>query len=370
MTEEREPYLFKKFPGLRGKVPWTRLGSLPTPVDRMEKLGERLGCSRLYVKRDDVSGRDYGGNKVRKLEFTLADARDRGRGPVITAGAVGSNHVLATTIYAGKLGMRAVGIFAPQPVQENLRTNILCNCHLGCRIEYIEGDKMLFVRAVTVYLGEWIKNRRRPYLLLPGGSSTLGVLGYVDAAFEIAEQVEQGALPEPEFIFVPVGSSGTLAGLVLGVRLAGLDSRPVGVRVYDKSFANEKVTAFLASRAASYLHKRDPEAPKIKIASEDVSMLHDYFGRGYARYTRKAVEAMKLAKELEGMSFEGTYSGKALAGFIDFMGREENRDKPALFINTYNSRPLDPLLESCPGPEILPESIREYFHKDIAPVED
>jgi D-cysteine desulfhydrase len=336
----------------------------------MEKLGWRIGCSQVYVKRDDVSGEDYGGNKVRKLEFTLADALERKRDPIITAGAVGSNHVLATTVYSKKLGLRTIGVFVPQPVQEYLRTNILCNCHLGCEIEYVENGNMALVRAGTVYLKEWIKNRERPYLLWAGGSSTLGILGYVEAALEIADQVKKGILPEPEFIFAPVGSSGTLAGLVLGVKLAGLSSRPVGVRVFDKTFANEKVTAFLANRAASYLRNRDASILKIKISAGEVHMLHDYFGKGYARYTRKVVETINLLKELEDISLEGTYSGKAMAAFMDFMSRPARQKSPALFINTYNSVPLDPVLDSCPGPEILPESIREYFHKDIAPVED
>ena len=94
----REPFLFTRFPRLRGRVPWMELGTLPTPVEPMTRLGEHLGCDNLWVKRDDLTGELYGGNKVRKLEFTLAHARALHRDLIITSGAVGSNHVLATKI--------------------------------------------------------------------------------------------------------------------------------------------------------------------------------------------------------------------------------------------------------------------------------
>jgi len=368
MTEEREPFLFQRYPGLRGKIPWMALGRFPTPVERMERLEEKLSCDRLYVKRDDLSGETYGGNKVRKLEFSIADAMARNRDPVITIGAVGSNHVLATTLYAKKAGLSTVGVFIPQPVQNYLWTNILCNCNQGCQIEYVKSELGVAARIARIYLGKWARSRR-PYLLWAGGSSTLGVIGYVEGALEIASQVETGILPPPEFIFVPVGSAGTFAGLILGMKLAGMESTVVGVSVYNKKFAGERVTAWMARRSLRFLRRRDPSIPALKISHQEIVMLHDYLGPGYAHFTKKGVEAIKLARELEELKLEGTYTGKAMAGFIDFMSRPERKKSPALFINTYNSVPLDPLLESCPGPEILPAPVREYFSREIAPVE-
>jgi len=369
MEKRVEPYLFRKFPGLSGKVPWTALGTFPTPVARMDRLGEKLGCERLYIKRDDLSGEDYGGNKVRKLEFCLADARDRGRSEVITAGAVGSNHVLATTIYCRKLGLKTAGIFVPQPVQEYLKTNILCNCTLGCKIIYSDKEYKAFARAGWVYLSDWVRYRKRPYLLWAGGSSTLGVLGYVEAALEIADQVKRGEMPEPEFIFVPVGSAGTLAGMLVGVKLAGLESTPVGVRVYDRSFANEKIAAFLANRALKYLRGKDRSVPAVGVSAHEIFMMHDYFGPGYAHFTEKGVRAVELLEELEGVKLDGTYTGKTMAALIDFMSPEARRRTVTLFVNTYNSKPLDPLLRSCPGPEILPPEVRQYCELEAAPVQ-
>ncbi len=371
MNTSRRPYIFDAFPGLASAgFPWTPLGRFPTPVERMDALCEELCRDELYVKRDDLSGEVYGGNKVRKLEFSLADAARRGMNPVITMGALGSNHVLATTVYARRVGLDTVGIFLPQPAHQYLRDNILCNLARGCRIEYVESEAAMFARLIRLYLTEWAKNGCRPCFLLPGGSSALGVAGYVEAAFEIADQVRAGEMPEPGYIFVPVGSTGTLAGLVLGVKLAGLKSVPVGVRVYDRGSANERMTAFMANRALRVMREYDPSIPRARVSAREIVMLHDYFGPGYGHFTRAGQEAMDLIEKIEGLKLEGTYSGKAMAGFIDYMKAPERRGRPALFVNTYNSRALDPLMDGCPGEEALPDKVREYFHCELAGVCD
>jgi D-cysteine desulfhydrase len=173
-------------------------------------------------------------------------------------------------------------------------------------------------------------------------------------------------LPQPEFIFVPVGSGGTMAGLVLGLMLSGMPSTAVGVRVYSKRMANEKTIAFLANRTLRYLRRIDRSVPTHTTSAHEIVMLHDYYGKGYAHYTEKGVKAVELLRDLEGLRLEGTYSGKAMAAFIDFMSVPARRGKPALFIDTFNSVPLEPLLEGCPGPKILPLEIQEYFNKEIA----
>ncbi len=357
------PLLFQAFPGLAGKIDWVPLGNFPTPVHRMENMEKEFQCENLFVKRDDLCGEEYGGNKVRKLEFVIGHALARNRNHIITMGALGSNHVLATTVACCSQDMGTTGIFVPQPVQEYLKTNILCNCMKGCAIKYVESTPAAAFQILSTYFGNWIKNRRRPYFLPPGGSNRPGILGYVEAALEISRQVKNGELPEPEYIFVPVGSGGTLAGLVLGLRLAGMMSTAVGVRVFDKTTANEKVAAFLANRALAYLRKRDSSIPPAKLSAGEIYMLHDYFGKGYAHYTPEGVRAIEKTAELEGITLEGTYTGKAMAAFMDFMSMPARRQKTALFINTYNSKPLDHILDKCPGPEVLPPKVREYFEK-------
>lgn len=364
-----EPLLFNMFPGLRGRVPWMRLGNLPTPVERMGRLCDASGCRELWVKRDDLSGEKYGGNKVRKLEFTLADVKNRGRGTVITMGAVGSNHVLATTVHGASAGLSTVGIFMPQPVQEYLRQNILCNRTQGCNLEYASSDAAAVLKIPGIYLKYWRATGRRPYFLWFGGSSTLGVIGYVEAALELAGQVREGKMPEPDYAFVPVGSGGTFAGLILGLRLAGLKTRAVGVRVYNRSGANETLTAVMVNRAAALLRRHDRTVPRIKVKADDLLMLHDYFGRGYARFTPQALRAMEQAHEMCGLKLDGAYSGKAMAGFLDFMNDPARREKVGLFVATYNSRPLDSLGAGADC-ACLPPQFRDYFGRPLDKVED
>lgn len=364
------PMLFERYPRLADRIPWIELGSFPTPLSRMRALEEHLGCEALFVKRDDLSAQAYGGNKIRKLEFILAEAMRMNANPVVTLGALGSNHVLATAVHGRRLGLDTVGVVIPQPVQEYLRSNVLACLATGCRIEYCRHPFLVPARVARVFAESLAKDRRRPYFLWAGGSNLMGVLGYVEAAFEIAAQVESGELPEPDFIFVPVGSAGTLAGLALGLRFAGLKSRPMGVRVYGGAVANPYVTAFMASRACRYLRRLDPTVPNTTLLPSHLTIFDEFLGRGYAWFTSPGNRAVELSKSLEGLTLDGTYSGKAMAGFMHFMSRKENRGKPALFVATYNSRPLPRLSDEASEISALPPEIRAYFEKEIARVCD
>jgi D-cysteine desulfhydrase len=358
------PHLFRLHPRLEGRVAWTRLGELPTPVAPLPRLGAHAGHGNLWVKRDDLSSPLYGGNKVRKLEFTLADALRRRRRTVITFGALGSNHVLATTVHGRRLGLSTAGVLVPQPVQEYLRRNVLCDQAAGCRIEYVPARAGLPGRALRLTLAV-----PRPYLLWMGGSSRLGVLGYVEAGLEIGAQVEAGLMPEPEYAFVPAGTGGTAAGLILGLALAGLRTRAVAVRVLERTLVNEHVIALMARRAHALLARLDPTVPPVRVEPGHVLMLHGHAGSEYARFTAAGQRAVALARELEGLRLEGTYSGKALAGMMAFLRDSVRRAAPVLFIDTHNSAPLAPLMSGGAGPEALPAPVREYFSRPVADVE-
>lgn len=365
MSSPRAPLLVQRFPRLRERVPWLPLGTFPTPVRPMTELGRAIGASQLYVKHDDRCGEIYGGNKVRKLEFVLADALKRGRDRIITFGAVGSNHLLATALYGRQLGLETVGVVFPQPVQHYVRTNLRCGHGVGCRYQYVDGIARAANRAVQL-IAEQLRSRGpRPYVLWAGGSSTLGVLGYVEAALELAAQVEAGELPEPEVAFVPVGSAGTLAGLQLGCRLAGLRTQPVGVRIYDAAAANELTVTLLARRALAYLRRLDPSVPAVALPLRQVRMVHDQCGPGYAYVTDAARAAIEQARTTEGLELEGTYSGKAMAGFVEHVRQPANQGRPALFFDTYNSVPLEPLQRDFPGPQVFAPPLRAYFESPV-----
>jgi D-cysteine desulfhydrase len=360
----QRPLLFQRFPALRGKVPWVELGRFPTPIEPMARLGQQLGCDGLYVKRDDRSAARYGGNKVRKLEFVLGDVLRLGRRSIVTFGAAGSNHLLATALYARERGIDTLGLVMPQPAHEYVRQNLRCDWALGCELEPVPDTWAMARRGPRSYLRQWTRSGGRPYLLAPGGSSPLGVLGYVEAALEIAEQVAAGLVPEPDTVVVPVGSAGTMAGLLLGLRLAGLRTEAVGVRVYDRGFANEWAVAGLARAALALLRWHDRSIPSVPLPANGVRILHEHFGTGYAEPTQGSAHATALARELEGLELDCTYSGKAMAGLVDLASRPAERGRVMLFIDTYSSQPLDELARGFPGPQVLPPELRRYFDEE------
>jgi D-cysteine desulfhydrase len=190
------------------------------------------------------------------------------------------------------------------------------------------------------YLRWFLQTGRPPYFIYPGAPSTLGVLGYVNAALEIKSQLEQGRVQEPEAIFVAVGSCGTLAGLLLGARLAGLASRIVGVRIIEEDVANRPKIARMANRAARYLQRRAPAIQPVTIQPDEVELLDGYLGAGYAHPTEAATRAVKLVAQAEGLPLETTYTGKAMAALLDHANHHP--DARLLFLDTYAE---DPVLE-------------------------
>jgi D-cysteine desulfhydrase len=217
------PILFRHFPDLEKRLDWILLGDFPTPVRKLE----RLGFDNLWIKNDGLSSAVYGGNKIRKLEFILAAAKSRNVGRVITFGGIGTNHGLATTIFCKRLGLSCTLLLFEQPVTRHVKNNMLLFKKYGADLVFY---KSLFSAALA-YHTIWRIRHPKACFLFAGGSNPLGTIGFVNAAFELKSQITAGDLPEPAVIFCPAGSNGTLAGLSLGVSLAGLRSRVVGVLV-------------------------------------------------------------------------------------------------------------------------------------------
>src|SRR5262249_7915552 len=214
----------RRFPALHGKLARVPLTTLPTRVHRLDRLAHAIGAEQLWVKRDDESGALYGGNKPRKLEFLLGDALADRKTAVLTFGGIGTHHGLATAICARAVGLRAILVLLKQPVTEQVRRCLLLDHAAGAELHYAPTVPLLTAPGLRV-CGRELLRGELPYIIPTGGSSPVGTLGYVNAAFELHEQITRGELPEPAWIFVPMGSGGTVAGLVLGAKLAGLRSR-------------------------------------------------------------------------------------------------------------------------------------------------
>jgi len=226
--------LFEQYSLLRERLPYISLGELPTPVQKLEQLGTELGVSQLYIKRDDLSGKLYGGNKPRKLEFILGSALRSGTKEVITFGGAGSNHALATAIYARQAGLKSISMLMLQPNARYVRRNLLmshyCGAELhscGAQLESVRNMPLVYLATICKLLQCRLKSGCFPQLIPPGGSSALGVIGFVNAALELKEQIANGDIPEPEYIYVACGTMGTGKSPMVIYRSQNIFTSPV-----------------------------------------------------------------------------------------------------------------------------------------------
>ena len=313
------------------QFPRVELAHLPTPLEPMPRLSEHLGGPRLWVKRDDCTGLATGGNKTRKLEFSMAEALAQGADTVITVGAVQSNHVRQTAAAACKLGLRCEVLLEhrvtdPSDAYAN-SGNVLLDRIFGANLrEYPGGTD--FDAAMAEVAAEIEASGGKPYLIPGGASNRVGALGYVNCALELLEQAdEQGIVVD--HLVTATGSAGTQAGLIVGLKAARPDVPLLGIGVNVPKEVQEDRVYNLACETADYIGK-----PGI-VAREDVVANCDYVGAGYGIPTAGMNEAVLLLARLEGLLFDPVYSGKALAGMIDLVRKGEfARGDNIVFLHT------------------------------------
>jgi D-cysteine desulfhydrase len=336
--------LFRAFPVLRGALPRRPLLAGPTPVGPLALPGFAAGS--LYVKHDEHSAPCYGGNKPRKLEFLLAGARARGSRRLVTAGGLGTNHGLATTIHGARAGLATTLVLIDQPLTAEVREKLLLDAAYGAELIYGRNVAGVALAAARVLARAQLRGER-PMWIPSGGSSPLGNVGFVSAAFELAEQIRAGALPEPAELYVPVGTAGTQVGLQLGLRLAGLGTRVVGVLVSDILPPTPRRMLRAARATLALLRRGDPSVPDPGLALGDFRLLRGQLGAGYGVPTAEGGAAIEAAAAA-GLALDSTYTGKCLAALLE--RKPGAAGGPLLFWNTYNAvdaaaaapRPLDP----------------------------
>jgi D-cysteine desulfhydrase len=361
--------LFRKFPALAAKLPHVPLGLFPTPVEKADQLGIALGLDRFYMKRDDLSGAVYGGNKVRMLEFLLGSALRANAREVLTVGYAGSNHALALAVYADRLGLKCSSYLLPQANAHYVRRNLLASYRHHARLHACGNYLSLAGGVLGGLIRATFQNGTLPGFIQPGGSSPLGIAGYINAAFELKEQIDAGLLPEPDRIYVPLGSMGTTIGLMLGLMIAGIRSQIIAVRVLEEIFSSPWQMRRRTRDTSAFLHKLDPSFPKLDCRLEDLEIRNEFLGDGYAQFTAKDVESARLMREHCGIIMNGTYSAKAFAAVIDDARKGVVKDKTILFWNTYNSRDLSSRAASIDYHR-LPRGFRRYFEKEVQPLDE
>ena len=360
--------LFKKHPKLALQLPYVSLGRFPTPVEKLDSVGAAIGLSSLYIKRDDLSGLLYGGNKVRKLEFLLGEALRAGAKEVVTLGFAGSNHALGTATYANQLGLKCTSLLMPQLNAHYVRRNLLASYYQKADLRHFPNLSMVVFGLLQKLLQGKMEFGVFPKVIPAGGSCPLGVLGYVNAAFELKEQIQAGEMPEPDLIYVPLGSMGTAVGLMLGLKAVGLRTQVIPVRVIEPRFADARKMVGLFRGTISLLRKMDPTFPRLEMEVREIQIRDDCFGEGYAQFTAKAVKAAVLLKEKTGIPSNGAYSAKAFSAILDDASRQTLKGKTVLFWNTFNSRDLSATASKVDYHQ-LPKKFHRYFEQEVQPLD-
>lgn len=363
---------FKAYPKFKEHIPYIPLGNLEsTPIYHAHELN-------LYVKHDGVHGTDkngtaiFTGNKRRKLEFLLADAVAKGARRIYAPGAAGSNFATATAAYAREVGIACTLILGPQRntyyAQRNLKLDLFYDADIVACKTRDERVKLCHDLATNDTFG---------YFVPLGGSNKIGTLGYVNAAFELKEQIEKKFMPKPDVIYVAVSSAAMAAGLIIGLKAANLNIQvnPVGISDTIEEIQHELI--HLIQETSEYLHAIDQQFPLITVTPHELNVImmagdeyvdadhaaisrNKSFAGTYALTTPQGAQAIKQFDIAAGIKLDGTYAGKAFAACTCDMASEKLKGKTVLFWDSF-----------CPGEfneciclvdtKKLPEELQKYI---------
>jgi len=317
------------------KFPRLHFAHLPTPLEPMQRISKALGGPNLWIKRDDCTGLSSGGNKTRKLEFLMADAVERKADCIITQGATQSNHARQTCAIAGKLDLECHILLEDRTGYEDeaytLNGNVLLDQLHGATISKRPAGTDMN-QAMNDLAQSLRDDGKHPYIIPGGGSNEIGALGYVNAAIELTTQANDRSL-RIDHVVHATGSSGTQAGLVLGMEGINSGIAVYGVGVRAPKEKQEEMVYDLAQRTAVYMGLN----PEI-VAREKVVANSDYVGDGYGLPTSSMVEAVKMLAKYEGILLDPVYSGKGFAGLVDLIRKGHfKKGENVVFLHTGGS---------------------------------
>lgn len=353
MSANTRPALFDQYPRLAERIAWTSLGVQATPLETVQITLPEGGARTVLVKRDDLTARPYGGNKVRKLEFLLGDVMSSGATRVLTAGAAGSHHALATAVYARALGLDVALVLFPQSRTPHVRRTLLLDHALGAELRFtprMESVPLALMRARLAY------RKQRPYLIAPGGSDPIGTLGYVSAGIELASQVQLLGDP-PARIYAAAGTLGTVAGLAIGLALADVEVPIAATRITSRLVTNQQALAKLIERTITLLGNAGAPRLHPTRALAMIELRHEQLGAGYGRETEAGREATAVFAQSD-LALDATYTAKAAADLIADV--KDNNGLP-LFLHTLSAFEPDVPVDENELPRDLPEPFRRYL---------
>ncbi|MEO5816697.1 MAG: D-cysteine desulfhydrase family protein [Gemmatimonadaceae bacterium] len=307
-------------------IPYLSLIPAPTPIEELTRLRDALGVGpRLFVKRDDAIPFGFGGNKVRKLEYVVADAIAKGADTLVTVGGVQSNHARATAAVAAKVGMHChLVINGHEPAR--LAANALLESLLGAEVEYIP-SRLERASASEIAMDRLRDEGRKPYFVPLGASNPLGALGYARAVGELLEQ-----MPAPDTIVLATSSGGTLAGLIAGCGMHDLPTRIIGVSADDPAADIAPTVAEIANGVRNMLsYGQQPS----RVGPVVISVDDRFVGEGYGIPSDASREAQQAMARTEAIFVDHTYTAKALAALMFYLrARQFRDDETVLFWHT------------------------------------
>jgi D-cysteine desulfhydrase family pyridoxal phosphate-dependent enzyme len=295
------------------------LSHLPTPLEYASRLTQALGGPEIWIKRDDLTGLALGGNKLRKLDFFMADALRQDTDCIVTMGPLQSNHVRLTAAASRACGLDCYAVLlGDRP--PSAKGNFLLDQMLGLHCIHVSGsmDQVPFdcvERKIQETITQLKKEGRKPYLVPTGGIGPLGDLGYCLAVEEMVEQTGRLGIPF-EHVVITVGSGGTIAGLLLGIARLNLATKVTGI--------SANIEGTCESFGISLPDEMAAEAGKLvgldlKVPMTNYKIFYDYVGQGYSIPTPSGIEAIKLVAGTEALLLDPVYTGKAMAGLVDLI---------------------------------------------------
>jgi len=301
------------------------LARLPTPLQPLDRLSEALGGPRIWIKRDDLTEGAGAGNKIRKLEFVLAEALNLGTTALVTSGGLQSNHCRATALFAAQLGLQCHLILRGSEAK-TANGNLLLNQLLGAKIDYVSDQAFEGLDALYERKAAQLKaSGERPYLIPIGASDELGLWGYIQAAKELATDFASAQI-KPSCIVTAVGSGGTYAGLLVGQALYKLALPVIGICVSRNArFFERKAAIDTARWQKRFQSTLDPEPGRLR---------DDFIGDGYGIAAPEVYRLIAWLAQLEGIILDPVYTAKAFQGLIQMIQQGDIHGTDVVFLHT------------------------------------
>ncbi|TKJ92264.1 D-cysteine desulfhydrase family protein [Paenibacillus sp. CFBP13512] len=305
------------------------LANLPTKIEKLERISAQLQGPSIYIKRDDQTGTELSGNKIRKLEYCIREAIDQGCDTLITCGGIQSNHCRATAAAAAKLGLKAIVVLRGHD-PDTYEGNLLLDHLLGAEVCWISSEDYRDHRMDIMHTiaDEVSAKGQQAYVIPEGASSGIGAFGYFSALQEIVQQEQELGISF-DAVIVAVGSGGTHGGLLLAQQLLPTSHRIIGINVCDDEDYFIKAITTVIEESAHYLDQ------SVTIPTEAIEIIDGYVGKGYAQSQPQELQCIKDLASLEGVILDPVYTGKAFYGLVEEIRKGTFQDlQNILFIHT------------------------------------